>query len=324
MKALIPGTDGFYATSDGCIYDTEGNLKTTYVNGDGYITAAVKVVGRWVTMGVHRLMALAFLSDSKTVERDQVNHIDGDVKNNDLVNLEWVTVRENNIHAALLSENVEKPKLVAISPIGEVSFIWTTEEACSLIGCTFKELWQSIKDGLLIDGWSIRYNDGPIPESLRKKVTPYLYEKVSVRILDTITKEVLEFPSLKAVADRFGTSASLVNQTMTTSDRIRIFMKKYIVVRQGDNFPEVSEERLEELRSRSAKPVLALNLRDKSMTIYQTATDFYTKNGLSKKAVTTLLRQDRIREVGGFVFLYLTANNSDRLKNYQPLSGATD
>lgn len=49
------------------------------------------------TCCVHRLLALAFI-DNPTFERD-VNHKDGNKTNNRLDNLEWVSHRENIVHA---------------------------------------------------------------------------------------------------------------------------------------------------------------------------------------------------------------------------------
>jgi hypothetical protein len=49
------------------------------------------------THSVHRLVASAFCPNSKHLE--QVNHIDGNKKNNNASNLEWVTRSQNAIHA---------------------------------------------------------------------------------------------------------------------------------------------------------------------------------------------------------------------------------
>lgn len=48
---------------------------------------------------VHRLVAEHFV-ENDDVEKDQVNHIDGNKLNNHASNLEWVTQSENMIHAS--------------------------------------------------------------------------------------------------------------------------------------------------------------------------------------------------------------------------------
>lgn len=78
--------------SDSGIVMREGVVLKQYVI-NRYL--AVRLSGK--TYYVHRLVAQAFIQNPDS--KPQVNHIDGDKKNNNVWNLEWVTDKENVIHA---------------------------------------------------------------------------------------------------------------------------------------------------------------------------------------------------------------------------------
>lgn len=59
------------------------------------------------TFTIHRLIACHFIPNPEN--KREVNHIDANKLNNNLSNLEWVTPKENSIHA-IKSQNVMKYK----------------------------------------------------------------------------------------------------------------------------------------------------------------------------------------------------------------------
>lgn len=89
------------------------NLSQFNVSG-GYKGVVFNVKGRSRIQLVHRLVAVAFIENYQC--KPQVNHRDGNKKNNVADNLEWVTPRENTIHAVKngmipVGENDKKSKL---------------------------------------------------------------------------------------------------------------------------------------------------------------------------------------------------------------------
>lgn len=75
----------------------------------GYPRVVIVEDGKRAYVSVHTLVAGAFLGPANGLD---VNHIDGDKRNNRLSNLEYVTRRENLQHASrlgLLPRGVERP-----------------------------------------------------------------------------------------------------------------------------------------------------------------------------------------------------------------------
>lgn len=80
--------------SDGRVAEISGRVLRPAVDKNGY--RAITLPGG-KRQYLHRLVAMAFLP--QPVDARTVNHLDGDKLNNRVDNLEWVTYRENNVHA---------------------------------------------------------------------------------------------------------------------------------------------------------------------------------------------------------------------------------
>ena len=68
-----------------------------YTNQRGYLRVDIKS-GCRRTYLVHQLVALAFIPNDNPIEKDTVDHIDGDKTNNNVENLRWLS-RADNIKA---------------------------------------------------------------------------------------------------------------------------------------------------------------------------------------------------------------------------------
>ena len=96
-----------------------GRVLKTQINKNGYEVLSIVVDGRSVTRRLHRLIADAFYDG----EHDglDVNHDDGNKRNNNIENLEFCTRQENIIHAHRLGLNCShKKKKVRIVETGEM------------------------------------------------------------------------------------------------------------------------------------------------------------------------------------------------------------
>lgn len=109
---FIPGYTRYGITLDGRVmnYQTREFL-SPYEDGSGYWMYGITPdVGKRTIVGMHRLLALAYLPYTSNVCKQDVNHIDGIKSHNDLKNLEWATRKRNCDHAystGLRSDNCE-------------------------------------------------------------------------------------------------------------------------------------------------------------------------------------------------------------------------
>jgi len=78
----------------------------------GYLAVTIFKDGKGKTIRVHRLVAIAFIPNPLNLP--QVNHIDGDKKNNRVDNLEWCTNHQNSSHPNVNRKNKKTSKYVGV------------------------------------------------------------------------------------------------------------------------------------------------------------------------------------------------------------------
>lgn len=78
----------------------KNRILTPYVTQKGYLKIGLSKNGKNYKKRVHRLVAEAFIPNPHNLP--QVNHKDGNPKNNSITNLEWCTNQENKSHAMKL------------------------------------------------------------------------------------------------------------------------------------------------------------------------------------------------------------------------------
>jgi hypothetical protein len=319
---LIPGTKGFKANKNGQIIGPNGQIRNQYTNGDGYLTASVLLEnGKWRTFGVHRLVALAYIPYKGDLKYLTVNHIDYDIKNNKQQNLEWVSNKLNNIHAVLMRGTRNTPSIIAKSPDGKFEFISNIQVLSKRFGIDIDLAWNYIKNSTLMNDWLFTYCGSRtiIPKELCKNNFTSIRNngRFVARMIDVKnieTQEIFNFNSFLEASQFFNTSVSHIFQCICKNAEKKLFKKKYVIVEKGNNFPYISQEEYENLLSPGGKHVLAYNVETKTIACYISASSFIKENKLSKKAVTTDLKNNRLRLLNNWWYTYMKSHNIKHLQ----------
>jgi predicted DNA-binding protein YlxM (UPF0122 family) len=313
---LIPGTKGFQADDKGNIYDSSGNLRTQYVNGDGYKTASVLLNdGRWVTFGVQRLVGLAFKPPVTEHLVLTVNHLDGDITNNAPPNLEWVTTQRNIVHGVLLNRFTNRPLIIAVKKSEEFYFDDLYEIAIYFKTDT-ESIWNCIRDEQLFDGWAIRHlkaNDTWVRMNQRRK-PDHISERIrAITMLDLVTKEETSFNSMNDVATHFNVKLPNIQQKISTPRFPKVYKGRYVFVDKGESFDFVNAGMVHHSQRTTAKKVIGYNTKNKVFEEFNSAREVLKKYPeLSKKAVYVRLKNERLNETDGWIVKYISDLEADK------------
>ena len=94
----VRSVDRVIACKDGSIQKHKGKVLKLSIDTKGYEKVTLSNGNRCDTKRVHRLILETFKPHVNMIDL-QVNHIDGNKLNNHLTNLEWLTRRDNMLHA---------------------------------------------------------------------------------------------------------------------------------------------------------------------------------------------------------------------------------
>ena len=87
---------------------TTGNIMIPQLNNKGYFYVQLSKNNKTKKLQIHRLLALAFIKNPQ--EKDCVDHIDGNPKNNNINDLRWATRMENSRNQKLNIKNTSGVK----------------------------------------------------------------------------------------------------------------------------------------------------------------------------------------------------------------------
>ena len=115
------------ASKNGSTRQVKAKVISQYRDKDGYLLATCRGLSSNGQVRVHRLVALCYLGEPPLGA--EVNHKDGNKENNDVSNLEYVTSKENSVHAVRLGliktgkhHHNTKPVQIEKSGFGYIAF----------------------------------------------------------------------------------------------------------------------------------------------------------------------------------------------------------
>jgi hypothetical protein len=94
----IKGFENYLITKDGMLFSKKNNkYMCKNIKNTGYLQVNLYKNGKFKTKLIHRLVAETYINNPNNFK--QVNHINGIKDDNRVENLEWVTAKQNTIHA---------------------------------------------------------------------------------------------------------------------------------------------------------------------------------------------------------------------------------
>lgn len=210
-KKRVKSVGRIITRKDGRKMSIKEKIKEQYLDPiRGYWTVNFTKYGKNYNMQVHRLLAMAFIPNPNNLP--VVNHLDENRSNNDLTNLAWCTVRENNMWGTAIDRRVEKTgsPIVQLDINGDVVKAWRSAKDADKNGYDDKSLtlcllgkqktnhgykWSYIKDDNEYRNISYKdYINVDVPLFSENYVS--LIDPVKVVQIDPVSKEVVLWKSM--------------------------------------------------------------------------------------------------------------------------------
>lgn len=141
---------------------SKGRMMPIRKNNRGYCTVSLHHNNKTNRFLLHRIVAEAFIPNPNNLP--QVNHLDEDIENNSVTNLEWVSDDDNKRHSSIENGGTQRPKrpvVVTNIETNEVCCFGGLREAERALGLEHKSALSVVKGKQKqTKGYVIRYVKG--------------------------------------------------------------------------------------------------------------------------------------------------------------------
>lgn len=142
-KKAICKEDDILVSNKGNVWNARKNKPMPkFLAGRGYYAISLQKNKKKKNYLVSRLVAIAFIPNPEN--KATINHINGIKTDNRVENLEWVTYRENNIHALKTGLNQNKGKCKPVLQISNgvvIKEYKSLNQACKENNIDPKQMW---------------------------------------------------------------------------------------------------------------------------------------------------------------------------------------
>lgn len=252
--AYIPGfTTCCISKSGEVINHKTGNLLPLYIN-NGYYTCSIKPdMGKTVTIGRYRLLALAWLDYPANIDSLDINHINGKKTDDRLENLEWVTRKRNNQHAYDIGLRKRTPILVRNVLTDEITEYATYNECSKKLGLNSETIRQRLiaLNQPIYPGY-LQFKRKDCSNQWRKVEDPYTELKnrnfpKPVLVKNILTNEILKFNTRNEACRKLKLTTVDYNLTRRKTNKpLKIYLFKDI--EDNSDWPIYSDSELEMYR----------------------------------------------------------------------------
>lgn len=134
-------------------------------------------------------------------------------------------------------------------------------------------------------------------------------DNVPVLVKDLRTGEIKRFYSLHECGRCFGVDASVVHYHLRPSNFGKVTWNYYLLIREGDSFPNTDPSLIGSYSKGSIKPVIVRNIEEKHSTIFDSLTDAAKSLGFKPATVAMHVFRHGSKPYKGWEFKVQTKKN---------------
>jgi len=146
--------------------------------------------------------------------------------------------------------------------------------------------------------------------------SPGKADKRPIKMRDIDTGEVFHYESIHDASIKLNKHSSHIYQAIPRWSYPRIFLKKYQVEYENNEFPILTKDQINKAKLHGARDVIAYDLISKKYYLFKSAKEFIKEFKLSKASVTKTLALNKLKIIDNWVFAYGTITDMQRLSDF--------